>query len=377
MGRARRLAACGAACCALYLAACLLYAAVLAPAPQPLPEGPPVVVREFSAEEDAAWLPALAHGEIVSCEPFDAFDAYADKFVVRLADGRKAMLKLVEKHTLLDRALRTVAFDAVAHAGTERAEAGAYQGMPELAAWHLDRALGLYRKPPIAGRRVPSSLLYPSLLTALLPAYAVPVTLHGWAEGLRTADPALGLRAHMVAAPPAPPPSPAVREQVAQISDVLAFDFLVDDHDRAAEKNWVLRGGQYLLWDNGLGWRHGPAGADACLDVLCGSNTWRRAARGPCPRVCVFRKQTVDALAALGPGAPPAARLGFRLRASLQADALFPAFQFPIYYADAAEDELVRYPPDSFFDGMDVKLERLLQHVDTCIALYGRDRVLL
>jgi hypothetical protein len=60
----------------------------------------------------------------------------------------------------------------------------------------------------------------------------------------------------------------------------------------------------------------------------------------------------------------------------MERDELFPAFHFPVYYASAAEEEMVRYPAESFFSGMNVKLERLLRHIDNCILKYGRDQVL-
>ena len=69
-------------------------------------------VSEFNAQVDADWLPVMRSGSIVSCVPFDAFDAYADKFIIHFADGRKGMLKLMERRSLFDRALRLFAWDS-------------------------------------------------------------------------------------------------------------------------------------------------------------------------------------------------------------------------------------------------------------------------
>ena len=54
------------------------------------------------------------------------------------------------------------------------------------------------------------------------------------------------------------------------VSDILVFDFLVDEHDRKNEKNWISRDGERLQWDNGLSWWHGPVGRARCISILCG-----------------------------------------------------------------------------------------------------------
>ena len=72
--------------------------------------------------------------------------------------------------------------------------------MPELVAWHVDRLMGFYRKPPIASRTVPSNLLYPSFLGALLPSYDVPVSVHGWLEDMRKEDPPLSIMPYLAGA---------------------------------------------------------------------------------------------------------------------------------------------------------------------------------
>ena len=71
----------------------------------------PRVVSEFSSEVDEEWIPVMKYSTITFCVPFDAFDAYADKFIIELEGGYKAMIKLMEKQSLFDRALRTITFD--------------------------------------------------------------------------------------------------------------------------------------------------------------------------------------------------------------------------------------------------------------------------
>ena len=50
-----------------------------------------------------------------------------------------------------------------------------------------------------------------------------------------------------------------VNDRVAgQISDLILFDFLVDDHDREKIRNWVLDvAGNIVFWDSGLAFSHG------------------------------------------------------------------------------------------------------------------------
>lgn len=57
---------------------------------------------------------------------------------------------------------------------------------------------------------------------------------------------------------------------LAEVSDTLLFDFLVDDHDRSFAKNWIRDNSHLLLWDSGLGWNHGPHGHSTCKSILCG-----------------------------------------------------------------------------------------------------------
>lgn len=66
------------------------------------------VVSMFNEKVDDEWIPILKYGKIISCVPFDAFDAYADKFIVEFDGGYKGMFKLMEKPSLFDRAIRTV-----------------------------------------------------------------------------------------------------------------------------------------------------------------------------------------------------------------------------------------------------------------------------
>jgi hypothetical protein len=161
------------------------------------------------------------------------------------------------------------------------------------------------------------------------------------------------------------------------------FDFLVDDHDRQAEKNWIEYevDSRLILWDNGLAWSHGPYGRESCLDILCGSNSWRAlrsrlTVSKQCQRICTFRKSTIDKLRNFTT-ADETNRLGYRLRQAMADSEYAPFFDSSVYYSNANREELVHFAADQFFTGMDIKVERLLKHVDTCIETHGEERVIL
>lgn len=153
--------------------------------------------------------------------------------------------------------------------GSFRAESGGFQAMPELAAWHIDRILKFYKKPPITSRFISYKMLYGSFLNSLLPDIFIPVTVHAWVDELMNHDPSISLMNYIVSDSLRVPTS-NTKELILQISDTLIFDFLVDDHDRQAEKNWVMHNNTYITWDNGLAWHHGPFPPSSCLDILCG-----------------------------------------------------------------------------------------------------------
>jgi len=95
-----------------------------------------------------------------------------------------------------------------------------------------------------------------------------------------------------------------------------------------------------------------------------------------CQRICTFRKATVDKLRACN-GADETQRLGYRLREAISDDHLAPLFHMGTFYRDGHEDEIIRYPTEQFFQGMDIKVTRLLEHIDSCIVAHGAKRVLL
>jgi len=180
------------------------------------------------------------------------------------------------------------------------------------------------------------------------------------------------------------------------------FDYLLDDHDRKFVHNWLGTHEQgILLWDNGLAFKHGPVSMPECLDILCGISQWTRhllskengtasrdelsdgdvgeeadddgtAPSQPCARICVFNPAMVALLKSIGPDAPRDRQLGRRLEDALARESS-PGFEWMNYIANSRQ---VHYSSPAFFEGMQIKIQRLLAHVDACVVQYGEQRVL-
>jgi hypothetical protein len=237
------------------------------------------------------------------------------------------------------------------------------------------------------------------------------------------------------------PAAPDVRKWLLHMSDSLLFSYLMDDHDRTRMKNWKAharhdlsegnvaaqprrrrkhsaaamydrwhslsseslslgeqrqqltdsayeaRAWDYLIWDNGLSFAHGPFGAadNKCIeDILCGPLAWsgqRRYNLHGCNKVCVFRQQTVDKLRTLAlPSAdmPGRSVLGYRLRRLMQTDEAHPLFRrFGFYTLHDRTERIVRFTTQQFLLGIDYRLRQLLEHIDDCVDRLGEQWVLV
>ena len=79
--------------------------------------------------------------------------------------------------------------------------------------------------------------------------------------------------------------------------------------------------------------------------------------------------------------------LGSLLEESLRSDPLYPVFSYGIYNAKLKNETApnpkgktttkVHFLPENFFYGMDVKVNRFLEHVDYCVEQFGADEVFL
>ncbi len=259
------------------------------------------------------------------------------------------------------------------------------QGWGELAAFYIDRALRWFKKPPATGRYITNKELYAndkrlwSTLKRWLPTYRIPVCLISWYEGIRVKPPLEDLRLMMTHHQKI---DHKRIEELSQISDVMIFDFLVGDPDRIEPHNWIKdKSGSFIFWDSGLSFRRGPHGViDRDLDILCGRREWVESSKGgnssaPCERSCVFRNSTIEMLKSLGHHGFH--RLGTYTRSLIQTDPLSPIFNFGLFIPGRTAFPKVRYRPEDFYDGLNIRVRHILNHVSNCVSQYGISSVLL
>jgi hypothetical protein len=72
-------------------------------------------------------------------------------------------------------------------------------------------------------------------------------------------------------------------------------------------------------------------------------------------------------------------KLSYLLKKSLQSDSLFPLFQYALYRFYTYDKKGNRNgdvtahltPVDAFFKGMDIRIEKLLDHISECEVKFG------
>ena len=275
-------------------------------------------------ESDAAWLERLATQPIV--------DVVRNKggatitLRVRFADGKRAAFKPEQRHS----------------ASNYRAE---------IAAFHLDRVLGFGRTAPVLGRSVDAG----RLRQWLEHAETDPKWLERFDESVLVRDGRV--RGALIAwhekrlTSAAPPPrwtaalldadaGALPEERALEWSDLVLFDYLIDNTDRWSGGNVLALGdgGPLIFLDNAAGFMR-KVGAEP--------------EKSPVAKVCRFRKQTVATLRAASDG-----KLGELLGASLAGDPLGSALT-----------------PGQLRE-VDRRVGLLLEHVDRCIATHGEERAL-
>ena len=260
---------------------------------------------------DAAWLRRLTTGEITEVTLNGGGTTLTLR--VRFADGQKAVLKSEQRAT----------------GSNHRAE---------IAAYHLDRLLGLGRVAPVAGR--PLSLRWLKERLAGDPATLERLEREVVARGDRVEGALIGwhTRPPLAADPPRgwesnPPTEGTPQEPWMAWSDMVLFDALIDNTDR---------------WSGGNVMTLGPGGPVIFLDNASAFLGWR-ARQGaflekPLGRLCEFRDRTVQALRSAAPGG----RLSPPLAASLSRDPLAPVLS------------------PGVLEAMDGRYERVLRHIEGC-----------
>ena len=68
--------------------------------------------------------------------------------------------------------------------------------------------------------------------------------------------------------------------------------------------------------------------------------------------------------------------LGEALKESLKSDALYPGVQYLVYQVYGTYPK-VQFHPNDFFWGIDFRLDKLMQHVHSCMQKHGSNKVLL
>jgi len=144
----------------------------------------------------------------------------------------------------------------------------------------MDRLLGLNYKPPITGRYFSNHQLFafndtdPEFRALRLhqPTFFVPVALVAWVDNLKSVAPSYENIGKVLLMRKDPPPpvvpisdsstitndddpldlSPDLLEQIRRVSNIIAFDFILDDHDRKNLQNWKQVAGLFITWDSGL-----------------------------------------------------------------------------------------------------------------------------
>jgi len=250
----------------------------------------------------------------------------------RFADGTRAVLKPEQKHS----------------ASNLRAE---------IAAYHVDRILGFGRTAVVVGRSLGLEHLRQHLAHAGSdPAFLkrfdeevvaregrVSLAVIAWHAGrLASAEPPREWLEGLRSKEPVPP---EIVPRLPEWSDLLVFDFLIDNTDRWSGGNVLSlgKGGPLIFLDNAAAFSRGGKGS------LQGSRI---------EKLCRFRKATVAALRAVGPAAPESERLGARLGTTLGRDPLAPVL---------GERDL---------RAVDQRVSALIAHVDACVGELGEDVVL-
>lgn len=172
------------------------------------------------------------------------------------------------------------------------------------------------------------------------------------------------------------------------ISDALVFDYLMDDHDRKHNFNWMASKENTLLhWDSGMSFRHGPVGDVKCLEILCGPDSWLQSINAPtsprsptCSRIIRFSSRTIDFLRQHGPLAEADQQLSALWMNELQKEPLHPVFQFGTFLINPGDfffERKVRFKTRFFLSGLMTRVDRLLRWVDECALTHGPENVLL
>jgi len=174
--------------------------------------------------------------------------------------------------------------------------------------------------------------------------------------------------------------------------------FLMDNHDRKNEKNWIANArGDFVSIDNGLAFFHGPLSSPSCLDQILSPPTLSlpigSGTEGRQRTLCLFRRQTFSRLLQLDARTRNSEietattgdeGLGGMLMSVLERDPIF-GFLGNLTFSLASIDKrytenkkppLLTFDRSFFVKGFDHRLSVLLKHIDECVARFGSGAVL-
>eukprot|EP01100_Stratorugosa_tubuloviscum_P014294 TRINITY_DN755_c0_g3_i1.p1 TRINITY_DN755_c0_g3~~TRINITY_DN755_c0_g3_i1.p1 ORF type:complete len:160 (-),score=45.43 TRINITY_DN755_c0_g3_i1:2-481(-) len=125
-----------------------------------------------------------------------------------------------------------------------------------------------------------------------------------------------------------------------------------------------------LIMDSGLAWSRGP---DSIYSIiLCGLKIWRTPLDKYDCRIKLFRNTTFEKLKELRNN------FGFLLEQSLKKDVFYPIFDKGVYWNNYKnKDKKVKFEVESFFKGIDKRLNYLLEYIEDSIKKYGSRNVLI
>jgi hypothetical protein len=286
--------------------------ALLAAPPKPILARNAGFEGPVDPKKDRDWIARLASLPIVAMKRNTGGTSLTLR--VRFEDGQRAVWKPEQKKG----------------AGTFRSE---------IAAWHLDRLIGFGRTAVVVGRSIGKSHVLAQLDHAdtdpeAMARFEAELVEHdgrvsgamiAWHEKtLANAEPPKGW---------ASADASVSESRVLEWSDMVAFDFLIDNTDRWSGGNVLSLGkeGPLIFLDNAAGFSPGRAARN-------------EMATARLEHVCRFRPSTAQALTALA----EKQGLGGLLAASLAHDPLAPVL---------SEKQTA---------AVDARLEKLAEHVRTC-----------
>jgi len=335
----------------------------------------------------------------------EGYVGLATKYLVIFESGHMAIAKLVEPFRFLPLQWEPSQFDfskPIETSSSYYARSGRkFQAWTEVAASAAARiGFPVAKKPPAAIRKISSLKLYGCqgcnswsdfFIRNFFPEHDVYISVHAYMETLNYAPPPVPIMEYLTHTPYVHrkiPFHPEIYgepgEMIKLVSDVVAFDYILDDHDRKRPHNWMMDGERkLLLWDSGLSFNHGPMNRRSCSSLLCGPESFQEHGKNvhklkTCAKICRFRASTIEHLRSLSTNNTSyGSSFGSLVKKDLES-AEIPVFDWNVYYKVRSKGfPKTSFPDEDFYRGLDKKLNMFLDHVSSCIGKFGEADVLM